>query len=348
MAASARESQANFAARSLWLSQGLRGVRPLPGTTGQLGSTVRIKLDPVGLMTSLIVRVTLRVDIAGAIAQPCNAAPYTLCPRLRLTDSTGLDRIVVTGDHAYALQAIQERVAGLGQAGLIYSYPRMPTAIGTNQLIDVTYRLFVCADPLRDLRGAMYMPRESQAYLFVDLLPQLLVANDDSAVYRNTSGTVTLNTSTQQPTVEVWQEFIDADFGLPAMDVRTVHYVTGAQFITSGLVANIEQLIDYPTARRVRRFVFSQTVDGLQAQPNLAQLRYLVRSNYDALRMSGVERFVDQRRMLNGNDLQAGYWFIEHSPEVASAFAREYQAGITPAVTGASQSLSFTFETFGG
>ena len=347
MPPSAREQASNANARAVWLAQGLRGARPLPGTTGQLGSTIRIKLDPVGLMTSLIVRVTLRVDIAGAIGIPGNSAPYNVVTRLRLTDTSTQDRIVIGGDHAYAIQAISDRASGLGQGGLIYSYPKMPTAIGTDQLIDVSYRLNVCGDPRFDLRGAMYMPNEPNAYLFVDLAPQLLVANDDSAVYKQTSGSVTVNTSTQQPTVEVWQEFIDGPYPLPVLDLATKHYLTGTQQITNGLQANTEQLIDYPTARRIRRFLFSQQVDNQQAVGNLALIRSVVRSNYDSLRMSGVERFVEQRRTLNGNDLQQGFWFIEHAPEVASAFAREYQAGITPAVTGASQNLVYTFETFG-
>ena len=112
--------------------------------------------------------------------------------------------------------------------------------------------------------------------------------------------------------------------------------------------ANTEQLIDYPVNRSIKRFVFSQFVDKQQSFNNLSLIRSIVRSNYDAVRVTATEKFIDQRRALQGNDLQQGFWFLEHAPEVASAFAREYQAGITPAVTGASsQTLTYTFETFG-
>lgn len=347
MQPTAREQSANANSRALWLQQGLRALRPIPGVTGALGSTVRIKLDPTGLLTGLIIRATCRVDIAGAVQVPANSAPYTLLSRIRLTDSGTNDRIVITGEHAYAIGAWYDRNAGLGQSGLIYSYPKVPVNIGTNQLVDVTFRVPVCGNSRSDLRGAMFMPSESQAYLYCDFLPTLLVVNDDTALYKGTAGTVTLNTSTQQPMIEVWQEFLDAPYPLPQLDVATKHYLTGAQQITSGLVAATEQLIDYPVSRRIKGFFFSQFVDGLENIDNLTQIRTIVRSNYDARRISGIEQFIDQRHTLDGNDLQQGIWFIEHSPEVASAFAREYQVGITPAVTGASQSLTFTFDCFG-
>ncbi len=339
----------NQQARALWLSRGLRCVRPLPASTGQVGGTVRIKLDPTGLLVGLTIRATLRVNITGAVATPGNSSPYSLLSRVRLTDDEGRDRVNIGGDHLAMLQAIKARTGGLGQSGLIYSYPKVPVNIGTNQLVDVSFYVPVCADEWRDLRGAMWMPRWSQTYLFVDFAPSLFTLGDDAAVYKGAATTtVALNTSTQQPTIEVLQHFLDGDMPLPAADLALVHYLDGMKQITSGMGANTEQLIDYPVARAVSRFLFSHYVDNAMAVTNLAQIRSLKRSNVDLLRQSNVEEFIYQRRTLQGNDLPPGYWFIEHLPEVANAYAREYQAGITPAVSGASsQSMSYTFESYG-
>lgn len=315
--------------------------------TGQLGTTFRIKLDPVGLLTGLLVRATCRVDIAGTVQTPGNESPYSLLPRLRLQDDRDRSRIELTGPHAHALACLYDGNAGVGNAGVMYQYPLIPTAIGTNQLLDVTFRLPIAADPLRDLRGAMYMPGLSQTYLFCDFVNAFVVPNDDTAVYKTTTGTVTLNTSTQQPTIEVWQEYIDYGGALPVDDLNVIHYLTGAQYITSGLAANAEFLIDYPVQRSVRALVMSQVVNGLQARDNAAELRSLFRSNYTALDNVAAEQFVQQRRRLSGTDLKVGYWFLTHAPEVFARFSREYQAGFTPAVTGASQQLQFTFDTFG-
>lgn len=342
-----RDIARNAAVRAEWLARGLRGVRALPATPGQLGATVRTKLDPVGLLTALIIRATLRVTITGAVQVPGNQSPYSLLTRIRLQDASDNNRVVLTGDHAYALNALYDRTDGAGQVGVMYQYPLVPTAIGADQLIDVSYRIPICADPWRDLRGAMYMPAQTQAYLFCDFAPQLLVANDDTAVYKTTAGAVALSTVTQQPTIEVWQEFLDLTPDYPRLDVGTIHYLTGAQFITSGLSAGTEQQLDYPVARDVRALLFSQLVNQQQAVANLARVRSIVRSNYTALDMNGAERYVQQRRYLNGNDLRDGYWFMTHSPEVRSNFSREFQAGITPALTGATQSLNFTFDSFG-
>ena len=347
MMASAALLRANANARLAWTRDGLRGVRPLPAVTGPLGSTLRVKLDPVGLLTGLIIRATLRVTIAGAVQVPGNQSPFSVLARIRLTDDQGTDRIVLTGDHAHTIDALYNRNGGGRQSGVMYQYPLVPTAIGADQLIDVSYRIPIVADEWRDLRGAMFMPRSTQTYVFCDFAPSLLTASDDTAVYKGTSGTVTLSTVTQQPTIEVWQEFIDHEGALPDIDLATVHYLTGAQSITAGLAANAEQQIDYPVGRSVRALIISQLVDQLQAVENASSMRSIVRSNYNAFDMKTIEKYVQQRRYLNGSDLLNGYWFITHAPELASRFSREYQAGFTPAVTGAAQSLTFTFDSFG-
>lgn len=349
MAPTARDLQANAAARATWLSQGLRGMRALAPLTTTLGGTVRQKLDPIGLLTGLIIRATCRIDITAAAAIPSVLAPYNLLTKIRLTDDQATDRIVIRGEHAYALQAISERGAAMRQSGLIYSYPLVPTSIGANQLLDVSYYIPICGDQWRDLRGALYMPKQSQTYVYCDFNASLLLANNAQAVYvGDTTTGIALNTSTQQPTVEIWQCFLEGSFPLPQIDLTTVHYLDGAGAITSGLAAGIEQMIDYPTSRYVRRLIMSQLVDGAQAIGNAQTLRSVVRSNYDVIRQSAAEYFVQQRRALQGSDLPPGFWWLEHSPELASAFSREYQAGFTPAVTGAtSQSLNLTFESFG-
>jgi hypothetical protein len=347
MAAAATDEKRNAAARAAWITRGIRGVRALAPAVGQLGGTVRVKLDPVGMLTALIVRATCRVTITGTVQTPGNQSPFSLLTRLRLQDDQGTNRIVMTGDQAYALAALYDRSSGVGQAGVMYQYPALPTAIGVDQLIDVTYRLPIVGDPWRDLRGGLYMPKQSQTYLFCDFAPQFLTANDDTAVYKTTSGAVALSTATQQPTIEVWQEFLDSGEDVPRLDLATVHYLTGAQAITSGLAANGEQLIDYPVQRQVRALMLSQLVNQQMDIVNAGSMRSVIRSNYDSLEMTGTEKFVQQRRYLNGNDLRMGYWFFTHAPEVTSRFSREYQAGFTPAITGTTQSLNFLFDSFG-
>ena len=345
--ATAADERRNLAARGAWLANGVRGVRPLPPVTGALGSTLRIKLDPVGLLTAVIIRATVRVTIAGTVQTLANQSPYSLLTRIRLQDDQGTSRVVLTGDHAYALSTLYDRSGGAGQVGVMYQYPLVPTAIGADQLIDVTYRIPIVGDPWRDLRGGLYMPRQSQTYVFCDFAPQFQTAGDASAVYDTATGSVTLSTATQQPTIEVWQEFLDFGGPLPELDIRTVHYLTGAQAITGGLSAGTEQLIDYPVSRQVRALLLSQLVDDAQAVDNAQGFRSIVRSNYDTLKMSATEKYVQQRRYLNGNDMLNGYWFFTHAPELSARFSREFQAGFTPAVSGASQSLTFTFDSFG-
>lgn len=331
----------NLVARQAWLGSALRGRRPLVPVTSPLGTTARIKLDPTGLLTALIVQVTCPVTIATNVGQPGATSPYSMVSRFRLQDDLGTNRVVMTGAEAYAVSTLYDRAPS--QGGGMVQYPLIPTALGAGT-IDVTYRIPICADAWRDLRGAMYMPKYSQTYLFVDLVPSLnTVSGDDNAVYKNVTSTFTPGS----PTVSVWQEYLDGGNDLPQLDVRTVHYLTGAQAITSG-IGNGETLIDYPTQRSVRALIMSYLSDGLalNSQAGLS-MRTLVRSAYEQLHTSTEQQFVQQRRYLNGNDMVPGFWFLTHAPEVFPRYSREYQAGFTPATVGSNATLTFCFDTFG-
>lgn len=347
MVASARDLDLNLRARALWTGRALRGVRPVVGVPISLGQTARIKLDPVGALTALILRLTLRVDIAGAVQVPGAWAPYGLLTKIRLVDTLGRARVNVTGVQAAIFQAIDDRLKGLGQAGYWYAYPLIPSAIGSNQLIDISWRIPIVADVDRDLRGLMYMPGEDQCNLFADLTDSLLTAGDDAALYKGALGTVALNATTQAPTLELWQEFLDGPDPLPQLDLATVHYLDGAQVLGNGLAAGAETLIDYPVRRSTRTVVINHLVNRTAGVDNLTQLRVLLRSNYDLARMTGSERIVQQRRELRGNDLLAGAWYWRSQPESYAGYARELQLGVTPAVTGTSQSIAFLFDNFG-
>lgn len=335
------DERRNLAARNAWLSSRLRGRRPLVPVTGNLGTTVRVKLDPVGLLTALIVRVVAPVTIAGAVAEPARMAPYSLLSRIRLQDDQSNNRVVMTGAEAFAINTLYDR--NTGQVGVMTQYPIIPTAIGTAD-IDVTYRIPIAADPWRDLRGSMFMPRYSQTYLFLDLIPALQVAGDDTAVYSGAAATITGSNAT----VTVWQEFIDGPSDLPELDLREIHYLAGAQSITSGLANQAEQLIDYPVQRSVRALLMSYLLNGVTMDADTAmQMRTIVRSNYEQINMVADEQYVQQRRYLNGSDLPPGFWFFTHSPEIFPRFSREYQAGFTPLLGGGVSTLNFCFDSFG-
>ena len=333
--------QRNKAARDLWIARGLRGVRPLPPVSAALGTAQRIKLDPLGLLTGLLVEISGPVTIAGTVQTPGRQSPYALVAEFRLEDSSGTPRVVMSGGEAYAVQSLYDRQNGASQAGVMFQYPQVPTAIGSST-IDVSYRIPIAADPWRDLRGAMFMPQQTAAYLTVTLTPALVDAGEDTAVYKDGGGTATGGPFS----IQVWQEFIESGAEVPALDVGTIHYLTGQQQIATGIVSNTEQLIDYPTNRAVRALVMTFSNNGDQSIGWSDSMRTLYRSAYEMTNYNAVQKFVQQRRYLGGNDLPEGYWFQIHAPEVFPRYSREYQSGFTPATVTAG-TLTFLFDTFG-
>lgn len=342
MAVSAAERR-NTLAREEWIQRGIRGIRPLPPVTAAIGTTQQIKLDPLGLLTGLVIEVSGPVTIAGTVQTPGRQSPYCLLSQIRLADSLGVQRVVMTGGEAYAVQSIYDRQNGISQNGVMFQYPQVPTAIGAGTL-DVSYRVPIAADPWRDLRGSMYMPRQTASYLTVTLAPQLVTAGEDAAVYRDGGGTVV---PAGNFTIQVWQEFIDSAAPLPDLDVATLHYLTGDQQLASGLAGASEQLIDYPVNRAVRALVLTYANGGDQAIGWTTSMRQLWRSAYELSNLTATQKFIQQRRYLGGNDLPEGYWFFIHAPEVVPRYSREFQAGFTPFSAAAGGNLTFLFDTFG-
>lgn len=316
------------------------GYRNLGGFAIALGGTSRIKLDPVGLITSLFLDVTVNVNITGANAVASRMAPYNLLKNVRLVDDQGVVRINAPGQHIWALNSVRKNSLEYRDTGVMFSSPAIPTAIGAQTVqffmdVPISY-----SDS--DLRGAIRGDVAGDIYLNIDWGNLLFNFGDSDTLYTGAAGTgVTLINGT----VNVFQRYLQSDQILPT-EVQQIHYIEGGLRISDGLVANSEKLINYIINRRSIAVMMTYVNNGAMAAADVSQVRFLTGPS-ELLRFSANEMYAVQRDRLRGASLPENFFFLTHDNLVVTRFARANQIGFTPAAAAVGNTyVGVTFESF--
>lgn len=316
------------------------GYRNLGSFAIALGSTSRVKLDPVGLITSLFLDVTINVNITAAVAVASKMAPYNFLKNVRLVDDQGVVRVDAPGHHIWALNSVRKNSLEYRDTGVMFSSPSIPTAIGAQTIqffmdVPVSY-----SD--KDLRGAIRGDVAGDIYLNIDW-GNLLVNNGDSDTLYN--GGATTGVTLVNGTVNVFQRYLQSDAILPA-EIQQVHYIEGGLRISDGIVAASEKLINYIINRRTIAVMMTYVNNGAMNAADVSSIRFLTGPS-ELLRFSANEMYAVQRDRLRGASLPENFFFFTHDNLVVTRFARANQIGFTPAAAAVGNTyIGVTFESF--
>lgn len=360
------QAQQNAALRQLLLSSAPRMRKNVITAVGTNGTTTRLKLFNVGVITKLQLYVTANITIGTAIATPSPKAPWNLISRIRLTDYDGTDRINLSGFQLFMLNCVRNRALfgyhNTPAVSAVFSNPVVPTAIGNGTVsffIDVPVA-FDVDNPvvqLQDLRGAILAQTAvGEMYLSIDWINSLYANGDVDSLYNGAATTTVVgNPTTNFISVTMWQEYLlpqavgpQGEVPLPAIDLMTVYELNGNLKSSDNLAVNTEKLVNYPNVRSVIGAYFNYVQATSMTQGKINQFRLIANGNNVLRDHSELSQLLMQRNFLwNDGDTIPGAYFISHRDKpIETALFGNVQFGITPNTVGATPYVEIAFESF--
>ncbi len=318
-------AQQNYINRQNLIQNGLHMVKQLqPVSAAALGGQIRVPLERMGIMTGIMLDITIPVNITVAPATPSAFAPYNLVQNIAYTDYAGLQRVVTSGYQLHALNSIRggkflnnaSNMAYLSpnESGVDTNILKLPTAVAQDS---ITFSLYVpiAYDPSSDLRGAVLSQTIYGDHYVTINLPQAFVGTDP-LVNPYTAGTVALGTQNGgQITVQGYQHYIMPQNGvnnLPMIDLSTIYAVEGNFNDSSNVVAGQPKYVNWPNNRAIMSamHIFDQAAAGGTLNgADLNRIVLLGNSNTNIREMS--PRYLrNKMRYELGGDLPSGVYVL--------------------------------------
>lgn len=366
MSAAQKALAQNAQLRSLLLSSAPR-MRKNLGTTvasGGMGSTSRILLFNVGLVTSLQISVSCPITIGTATAVPSPRAPYNLISRVRVTDYDGTDRVNWSGFQLFVINCVRSRMPygvnnegpqvnanGSSVLGGIMTNPSVPVAVG-NGTLSFLLDIPLAYDPEADLRGTILAQTAvGTMFLTIDWASSLISQNNLDAVYTGAATSTVVLNGVAGPSVQVWQEYlmpqtVQGVLPLPQIDLQTVYELMGNIRDNANLAVASEKLVNYPNVRSVIGGYFNYLNGGSMFSNDITQFRLIANGNNILRDDTQFSQQIRQRNYLRGDIAPGTYWYLHRSKPIETALFGNIQAGITPNTVNAGAILEIGFESF--
>lgn len=356
-------AQQNAQLRAALLQSAPRMQKNVLTVTAPVGGSSRLKLFNVGVLTKLLLRVTIDITIGTAIAVPSTKAPYNLIQRVRLTDYDGTDRCNLSGFQLWVLNCIRYlNFYGSNNAQAITAVlanPQVPTAIGNGQVaffieIPVAFDVDNEVVQLQDLRGAIMMQTAvGEMYLNIDWITSLVnVGGDVDSLYSGAGTTTVVGQNANPITCTMWQQYLlpqaiggSGMVPLPGIDLMTVYELNGNVRSSDNLAVGTEKLISYPNVRSVIGAYFNYVSAGALSS-NVQSMRMIANGNNILIDNTGLSQLFYQREVLQTDLLPGVYWRLHREHPIETALFGNVQMGFTPSVVGATPYLELAFESF--
>lgn len=313
--------QQNFLARQNLLQTGIAMVDRNQPVTGQLGTTIRLPLKRMGVMTGCLVQFSVPITITAPMtASP--VAPWNLVQNISYVDFAGTRRTRTSGFQLWAGQCFKQRDAlslapamnYAGGVGPAMNYDtnivNQPTANGA---ATIYFSLYVpmAYDPGADLTGAvMTQTNVGEHYIEVQLANALVNADPWIAPY--TAGTAT----TTGVTAEVFQHYIQPQDmrmeALPWIDLSTIYGFEGNYQSTANIASGMDTFINLPNNRSILGTLITFENGGAFTAngADISQITVLANSNTNIRNMTA--RYVREvnRNTIN-SDVPTGTYYLE-------------------------------------
>lgn len=355
----ARAIQQNMLLRQALLNSAPPCRKSLGATTqgGTLGGTTRIKLFNVGIVTRILLDVTMTYDVATATVTAGPKAPFNVINRVKLTDFDGTDRINASGYQLFILNSARRRMQygyNNGSATAVLTSPTIGAGtVGVGRVLNFQMEIPLAFDPTADLRGSLLAQTAvGEAWLNIDWNSVGVSVADVDSIFLSATGTV----SNVAFSVTAFQEYllpqsVGGQVPIPTYDMMTVYEFAGALKSTDNLAVGQEKLMNYPNVRSVIGAYFNYTNGGLlnAATTDITRLRLIANGNNVIKEYGPRDKLFEQRiYMLDGSDLRAGTYFELHRQKpIETALYGNIQYGITPAtVTAGNTNIEVGYESF--
>lgn len=361
-------AQQNYMARSNLIQTGLHMTKQLPPVTAAaLGGTMQIPLQRMGIMTGVMLQITVPVTIGTHVPTVSPFAPYNFVQNITYTDYSGLQRVNTSGYQLHALNSFRGgrlmNQANLNMAGVSGWLPTTSeTGVDTNILAvptavasaNMTFSLYVpiAYDASSDLRGAVLSQTIYGDHYITIQLPTLLQGTDP-LVYPyqvNTSSTVALE-SASNITVQAFQHYIMPQNGvanLPMIDLSTIYAVEGNYTFNSNISAGAQTFIPWPNNRSIMsamHIVDQAATGGTANGTDVSQIILLGNSNTNIREMNPAY-LRNQMRYRLGSDLPSGvYMLSSRAQPITTQLYGNVQTVFAMATAGAGTYISSQYES---
>ncbi len=346
----------NFAARAALIQGGLHFIKKLQPVTGALGSALRVPLERTGVLTGIVLDISMPVDVTVAATQS-PFGPYNLAQLVKYTDYAGVDRVFTAGPLLHYLNCFRgakllnnaQKMDGYltgAETGVDTDILKFPTAVA-NDTINFSLYIPIAYDPASDLRGAVLAQTIYGDHYVTVQTPQQLVGAD---AYANpyTAGTVAAGGNI---VVQAYQHYIMPQGGvtqLPMIDLSTIYAIEGNYVDNSNIAAGQSKYINWPNNRAIMSAIhaFINGGSGVLNGADLTQITLLGNSNTNIREMSPA----CLRRMMRyklGVDLASGvYELSARAQPITTQLYGNVQTKLDVATANANPYIASQYESF--
>jgi len=351
-------AEQNSINRKNLIQTGLHMVKQLqPVTQAALGGTMRIPLERMGIMTGIMLDVTVPLNITVA-ATASAFAPYNFFNNISYTDYAGLQRVITSGYQLHALNSMRSarfvnnsRTGGvltLAETSINTDILNIPTAVAVANLSFSVY-IPIAYDAASDLRGAVLSQTIYGDHYVTVTLPQVMVGTDP-LTFPYTAGTVALNAGASV-SITAYQHYIMPQQGvanLPMIDLSTIYAVEGNYSDSANITAGQAKYLNWPNNRAIMSacHIFDQAATGGTLNgTDISKITLLGNSNTNIREMS--PRYLrNNMRFQLGADFPSGvYWINSRTQPITTQLYGNVQTRMDIATAGAGSYFLSQYES---
>lgn len=348
----------NFNARQNLLRSGISMTKKLQVVAGALGSTLRVPLLRMGVMTGVTLHFEIPVTIATFDSLSL-LAPFNIAKQVTYTDFAGVNRTKTNGFQLWMAQCFKQSdligaiptMAGASAATTqTYNYNNnilnIPGANGAGQFIRFSLYVPMAYDPASDLTGAVLTQTNiGEHYIDVVLPASLSGADPYSFPYGAATG-VTVGAAGVQ--IQAFQHYIQpqamtAD-QIPMLDLSTIYGFEGGYQSSANIAANQAKFIDLPNNRSILSTVvmYEENSIFVANETNVSGVTLLANSNTNFRELT--PRLVrEQMRNMVNSDMPSSCYYIgsRFQPILTQLYANvQIKMDVTAAAAGVTQMIS--------
>jgi len=349
--------QQNMMARANLLQTGISMTKKLAPVSGALGSTLRVPLLRMGIMTGVQLLFSIPVTLAtfDTVSQ---LAPFNIAKQVTYTDFAGVNRTKTNGFQLWAAQCFKQsdlinaipQMSG-GTGGNVNPYNnntnilQLPAANGAGTIYFSLY-VPMAYDPSSDLTGAVLTQTNVGEHYIEVTLPNSLSGADPYQFPYGAATGVTLGAS--GVTVEAFQHYIQPQSmlaqDLPIMDLSTIYGFEGGYQSNAGIAAGQETLINYPNNRSILSTLVQYEENSIfvQNETNISAVRLMANSNTNFRELTPRMVRETMRNMVNSDMPPSTYYLSHRRQPILTQLYANVQLGfnVTAAAAGVTQFVS--------
>lgn len=356
--------QQNFLARQNLLQTGIPMIKRLAPVSAAMGSTMKIPLLRMGIMTGVLLQFTVPVTITvtdSEFAVPSLVGPWNIAQVVSYNDFAGVQRTRTNGYQLWAAQSMKQGDA-LSLIPQMTNLDDLDTSYPANFDSDIFYRpiapgegeikfsLWVpmAYDPNSDLTGAVLTQTNvGEHYINVQLANAIQSADAWTSAYLTAAGNDAVVTA-GAVTVETFQHYIQPQNmsaeSLPLLDLSTVYGFEGGFQLSGNIAQGQATYINYPN----NRSILSALIDFMNggdfstpSGPGLSGITLVANSNTNFREMTPRSLRESMRNIANCDLAPSSYYIASRRQPILTQLYANVQAKFDVSLLNAGSGTQF-------